>query len=451
LIQWQSLIRGYDPDKLLSDLLLHMGKVTRIPSQRLTLAFIQVHATHPSPPIRAFAHAQYQKVASPALLKDIPSRYPSIRAMVENIQAGSTPSAGLIQDFITQIQDLVQSSPDSLVPLLRPQAVRPVWVRLFASYLPSHVQQVILHPLTHQQGGAITRFISMMEQDRVLSLLPSNQRRYFLQTIKEETFYFILQRRGFTFSIRQFISESLPKWAQRFGLTSDALWHALYTISQSMPQQTLSTLIDEMYDDQVQPLPSAASHKPDSNPSASPSTSMSEAEDLWVAEKESLYIENAGLVLLAPYFKLLMERLDLLKDGQFKSQKAAVRAVMLLQFAATGAAEGPEYQLALNKLICNLPFPTPVPAHIDIQPQEIELIEGLLASVNQSWAPLRNSSIDALRETFLQREGLIIFEEKKTLIKVQRKGAIDVLIENLPWGISMINLPWKEEILYVEW
>lgn len=166
---------------------------------------------------------------------------------------------------------------------------------------------------------------------------------------------------------------------------------------------------------------------------------------------ESLYVENAGLVLIWPYMKLLFERLDLLEGEKFRDQAASFRAAHVLQFIVTGKTETPEHLLSLNKLLCGIPFSNPLSEGITLSDEETTLIEGLMQAVNQAWKPLSNSSIHALRETFLQREGMIIFETDRIVLKVERKSGVDALLESLPWSFSVISLPWLKKGIYVEW
>ncbi|MCB9296410.1 MAG: hypothetical protein H6559_25325 [Lewinellaceae bacterium] len=170
-----------------------------------------------------------------------------------------------------------------------------------------------------------------------------------------------------------------------------------------------------------------------------------------MSEPQGISIENAGLVLLWPYWKLLFERLELVADDDFVSLESRQRAVHILQYLATGETQTPEPLLAFNKWICNLPLAAPVPYEIDLDAESRELMDGLLLSVNQRWKPLQNSGIEALRQTFLQRRGILRLDTEKPRLTVQRKEGIDALLGALPWSFGIVNLPWKPHPLYVEW
>ena len=63
---------------------------------------------------------------------------------------------------------------------------------------------------------------------------------------------------------------------------------------------------------------------------------------------------------------------------------------------------------------------------------------------------MQNTSIDIFRDTFLKREGALMFEKGKWNLKVEHK-AIDILLTKLPWGLSMVKYSWNEYLIIVEW
>jgi hypothetical protein len=67
-----------------------------------------------------------------------------------------------------------------------------------------------------------------------------------------------------------------------------------------------------------------------------------------------------------------------------------------------------------------------------------------------NWQAIAQSSIAALRETFLQREGKLEQHENGWKLRVQRK-TVDVLVDQVPWNFSVILLPWMPLPLYVTW
>jgi hypothetical protein len=161
-------------------------------------------------------------------------------------------------------------------------------------------------------------------------------------------------------------------------------------------------------------------------------------------------IKNAGLVIVSPYLTRYFDLLGMTEDSKFKTEEDAVRAVHLLQYLATGFASAPEHELVLNKILCGVKLYTPVPIELTLTDTEKEITNSLLNGVLQNWEKLKNSSVQALQEGFMIREGAIYEKEDNWQLKVEKK-TLDILMENLPWSFSTIKLPWMEKRLLVEW
>lgn len=174
------------------------------------------------------------------------------------------------------------------------------------------------------------------------------------------------------------------------------------------------------------------------------------SDDLTAVLSDGLYINNAGLVLLWPYLGAFFNHLGLMNGNQFTNEEAAHRAAHLLQYLATASEDAAEeHELVLNKLLCGLPVEDPISKDFTITEGEKTECENLLNAVVSNWSALKRSSSQALRNTFLVKEGLLTKESDWSL-KIERQS-IDMLIDRLPWSISIIKLPWCSEMLYVEW
>jgi hypothetical protein len=174
------------------------------------------------------------------------------------------------------------------------------------------------------------------------------------------------------------------------------------------------------------------------------------AKKSWKVKDDTIYIGNAGLVLLHPFLSTYFSRLALTEKGKFTGDTAAFRAVHLLQFLADGKGKHAEHTLVLNKLLCGLPIEEAVPAEITLTEAESALSMELLKMVIGRWDKLKNTSIEGLRVSFLQREGKLKFEEDSWKLRVDQRG-YDVLLQTLPWGIGLIKTSWMDKILHVEW
>jgi hypothetical protein len=55
-----------------------------------------------------------------------------------------------------------------------------------------------------------------------------------------------------------------------------------------------------------------------------------------------------------------------------------------------------------------------------------------------------------LRETFLQREGKLQRTHDGWKLRVQRK-TLDVLVDQIPWSISVVFHAWMPQPIHVTW
>lgn len=172
---------------------------------------------------------------------------------------------------------------------------------------------------------------------------------------------------------------------------------------------------------------------------------------------EPVYVGNAGLVLAAPYLPHLFRRLGLLheEDGAeprpgLRDAEAVSRGVHVLQYLVDGRTRTPEHELALNKVLCGVPLATPVDASIELSDEERATCDHLLAAIITNWGAIPGTSVAGLRETFLQREGRLVERDGAWRLTVQRK-TLDLLVDRLPWSISVILHPWMPMRLHVTW
>ncbi len=175
-----------------------------------------------------------------------------------------------------------------------------------------------------------------------------------------------------------------------------------------------------------------------------------QAKDFLDIEEDTIYIQNAGLVLLHPFLTTYFNRTGLTKENKFIGEKAVFKAIHLLQFLVDGKENHPEHELVLNKILCGLPIEEPVPAEMVFTEQEKTVSTELLIVILERWEKLKNTSIEGFRASFLQREGALTHEEDTWKLRVAQRG-YDVLLQTLPWGIGLIKTPWMDQFLNVEW
>ncbi len=164
-------------------------------------------------------------------------------------------------------------------------------------------------------------------------------------------------------------------------------------------------------------------------------------------KQEGIYIQNAGLVITAPFLPALFKKLGIL-DGD--AIRDISRAVYLVQYIASGRERVAEFELGLAKILCGLESDTPVDTHMRLTKEEKQEVNDLLVSAIEYWEILKDTTPEGLRQSFLQRPGKLQFVRNEWLLQVEQKPW-DVLLQHLPWNISMMKLPWMPHMLKTEW
>lgn len=162
------------------------------------------------------------------------------------------------------------------------------------------------------------------------------------------------------------------------------------------------------------------------------------------------FFNNAGMVILHPFLYNFFNRLDLIKEKKFKDNVSRSKAVLLLNFLAEGKEEVADFDLALPKFLCQMPLNVPIDRQLSISKIEKQEAKKLLKVVIQHWDALGATSPLGLQQGFLQRQGKLINDGQGWKLSVEHK-TIDILLDRLPWNLSMIKLPWMKELLHVEW
>jgi hypothetical protein len=164
----------------------------------------------------------------------------------------------------------------------------------------------------------------------------------------------------------------------------------------------------------------------------------------------SVFIDNAGLVLLSPFLPRLFTMLELTENGKFKNRDAQIKAIFLTQYAVFGDQEFPEYTLQLNKLLTNFKTGIPIPRKSVLTDEDKTTVDGMLEGVLQNWGRLTNTTIAGLQEGFLRREGRLEEQEETHLLTIESK-AYDMLLDHVPWNFRTIKFSWMQKAIQVKW
>jgi len=166
---------------------------------------------------------------------------------------------------------------------------------------------------------------------------------------------------------------------------------------------------------------------------------------------QSVYIINAGIIILHPFLPELFTQLGFIKEKKWVNMENQHKAAAVLEYLATSDDhEFPEFDLPLNKILCGIELDDVIIPQKKLSDKIKSESENLLNQVIKHWSVLKNTSTAALRETFLMRNGKLSKVDNGWLLQVEQKS-VDILLSHLPWGIGLIKLPWMNEMLYVEW
>ena len=163
-----------------------------------------------------------------------------------------------------------------------------------------------------------------------------------------------------------------------------------------------------------------------------------------------LFIRNSGLVILWPYLPAFFKSFGLLADDRFISRRYRNDAVHYLQLLITGEKGQMEFDLGLNKVLCGMRLEDPLEP--DFQPVQGAYAESkkLIESAVKNWAIIKNTSPEGFCNSFLLREGRLTLSDEGVTLVIDRRG-YDVLLDQLPYTIRVVKLPWMKKPLYVEW
>jgi hypothetical protein len=167
--------------------------------------------------------------------------------------------------------------------------------------------------------------------------------------------------------------------------------------------------------------------------------------------EDGIYCSNAGLVLLHPFYKSLFKHTRQLQEDSFTSRQEQEKAVMMLYFIATGKTRPEEYELVIPKILCGIPLRESLGYESSwLSDDNKAEAENMMKAAIAQWSILKNTSIDGLREGFLQRSGKLYEKENSLLLTIESSG-IDVLLDRLPWNLNIIKFPWLKALIRVEW
>lgn len=196
-----------------------------------------------------------------------------------------------------------------------------------------------------------------------------------------------------------------------------------------------------------QPVGETRDKKVPISEAAKPETPKAKAAAVQAEWQEGIFIENAGAVIVAPFLPMLFNTLKWVKNGMMLKPH---KAVCLIQYMVTGNTAIGEADLVLPKILCGLAPDELVNTGQKITAQQKKEVQELLASVVAHWSILKNTSTEGLQQSFLQRPGKLVLTNNHWLLQVEQKS-FDMLLQQLPWNINWVKLPWMKNVVITEW
>lgn len=169
-----------------------------------------------------------------------------------------------------------------------------------------------------------------------------------------------------------------------------------------------------------------------------------------IDESQDLILPNWGLILLHPFLSILFEELGVLSSQKQIAEEHYDLVVQLLHFIATGEENISEQQLGAAKQLCGVPSSYPIKRECVLKEKHKKEALNLIQTVLNYWSALKNTTAVGLRGQFLTRSGKWVTTDEKIELFIERQTA-DILLDQLPWGLSMVKLPWLKKMIYVTW
>lgn len=166
-------------------------------------------------------------------------------------------------------------------------------------------------------------------------------------------------------------------------------------------------------------------------------------------EKQAVkYIDNAGLIIIYPFLQNFYKKIRVLDQNNGISKEKYDLAIHALHYLSSGKTLSYESDMVFEKFLCGVPLDFPVNRFLALEESVKEEANILLMAVTDHWEKLKNTSPEGLRELFFTREGKLELESSRLTIN---RMAQDILLESLPWNLTIVKFPWLKKSLFVHW
>ena len=178
---------------------------------------------------------------------------------------------------------------------------------------------------------------------------------------------------------------------------------------------------------------------------------ISDNNDYETEDHNKYSTDVAGIVLIHPFLANYFRQVKLLDENdQFISLEKQIHAVHLLRYLTGKKERHHSHLLNVEKIICGLSPTFPIPMKYNISENEKKEAQDMYAAIKQYWKSISKTSIEGIQTSFIHRKGIITFEEPYWLIRVEG-STLDILMDDLPWEMSMLVFPWMDRNILIEW
>ncbi len=177
---------------------------------------------------------------------------------------------------------------------------------------------------------------------------------------------------------------------------------------------------------------------------------IGESEEQYIPQSSAILALHAGVVLAHPFLPRLFKKMGYTEDDRFVDTWAQEKAIYLIHHLATGQLEAEEYELVIPKVLCAWPLSKPLQLQVKIGRDEKEEATNLLQAMINHWDALGSTSPDGLRQGYLMRPGKLDQVDTGWHLTIE-KNTIDILLDQLPWTLSLLKLPWMKHRVRVDW
>ena len=419
------------------------------------------------------------------MMQERSTQFEDLREAIEKIVKKQTQEDKKLKNLFNEIKTLDQKSKNTVIQSIDPLNVLEYYLEIgsvnFESKPFSKKQLFQALEQLIQQDLIITKRVlhqwvrSDLKLNRLLDLIPPRKKFFIIELLHPELVPLIDL---FSISVLQFFDTPIEKvlsikndkeyqrkilkyWANRNIFLDSPFEIMVLLFEEILSAEKISskTFFDKQLDTEEE-LPLQMSNFLSSLKRNYANFKNQLSEELFLKEEEggleeenetdSIVIQNAGLIILWPFFFRLFDKCGFIIDKEFKDEESLQKGILLTQYLVTGSTEFNENELVLNKILCGAPQFMNVDVTLEVDEVYLDLCESLLKGVLKNWEKLSNSSVQTLRETFLFREGILRPVELDYKLNVI-KGTFDMLIETIPWNISIIQTTFMKNKINVDW